>query len=144
MKIGTKGRYGLKAMVDIATESSQSNCVNLKSIALRQGIPENYLEQIISLLKKAGFVKSVRGAAGGYCLNVSPSELTVGDILRVLEGSLSPVVCVETGGVSCGINSCESCVTKGVWEKIYDKTNEVVDSITLESLINSEGDVIIG
>lgn len=135
MKISTRGRYGLKAMIDLDMESVSGKCVNLKSIAERQGIPENYLEQIIAILKKSGFVKSIRGAQGGYILNRPSSEITVGDILRALEGSLSPVNCVESGDAACGTGDCETCSTKSVWGKIYESLNDVVDSITLEDLV---------
>ncbi|MDR2903807.1 MAG: Rrf2 family transcriptional regulator [Clostridiales bacterium] len=134
MKISTRGRYGLKAMIDLDIESGGGKCICLKSIAERQGIPENYLEQIIAILKKAGFVKSIRGAQGGYILNKPSNEITVGDILRALEGSLSPVNCVESGDAACGTGDCGTCPTKSVWGKIYNSLNDVVDSITLEDL----------
>ena len=90
MKISTRGRYGLKAMVDIAA-NSQSGCVSLKSIAERTNLSESYLEQLIAPIKKAGLVKSVRGANGGYTLAKTPQEISVGDILRVVEGPLELV-----------------------------------------------------
>lgn len=135
MKISTRGRYGLKAMIDLDTESIGGKCVCLKSIAERQGIPENYLEQIIAILKKSGFVKSIRGAQGGYILNKPSADITVGDILRALEGSLSPVNCVESGDAACGTGDCDTCATKSVWGRIYESLNGVVDSITLEDLV---------
>ncbi len=139
MKISTRGRYGLKAMVDLA-ENYGEKCVPLSTIAKRQGLSENYLEQLIAPLKKAGFVKSVRGAQGGYILNKPPMEISVGDILEVLEGSLSPVDCVEggaedTAAQGCGTVGCKNCTTKTVWEKIYDSINEVLSGISLYSLI---------
>jgi len=149
MKISTRGRYGLKAMVDIAAQctckdctSGKSfspctcNCVNLKSIAERQGISEPYLEQLIAPLKRAGLVKSVRGAKGGYVVNKSPKEISVGEILRALEGSLCPVGCLESDNdCTCGNGSCDQCVTRPVWEKIYENLNDVVNSIMLEELV---------
>jgi Rrf2 family protein len=132
MKISTKGRYGLKAMLDLAVHNSEGQVV-LKSIAERQGISENYLEQLFAVLKKAGLVKSLRGSQGGYALGASADSITVGSILRALEGSLSPVECVaEDSHNTCIRQDC--CVTKGLWEKIRDSINEVVDSTTLGSL----------
>lgn len=138
MKISTRGRYGLRAMVDIAIHANEK-CISLKSIAERQGISESYLEQIISPLKKGGFVKSMRGSQGGYILNKNPENISVGDILRALEGNLSPVECVDnaTSGenVSCAKGVCSGCVTKSVWEKIYESLNDVIDNITLKDLV---------
>lgn len=135
MKMSTKGRYGLKAMVDIAANCGigQENCVSIKSVANRQNISESYLEQLIAPLKKAGFVKSTRGAQGGYVLAKSPSEITVGEILRVLEGSLDVVECTSNKD-ACGSGNCNNCVTKNVWEKLSESMNEAADSITLEML----------
>ncbi|MCX8130691.1 MAG: Rrf2 family transcriptional regulator [Clostridia bacterium] len=133
MKLSTKGRYGVKAMLDLAVHSSEGQ-IALKNIAERQDISENYLEQLFAILRKSGLVKSIRGAQGGYILSQSPENITVGSILRALEGSLAPVECVtETDPIHC--NRSEKCVTKIVWSKIRDKVNEVVDSITLADLI---------
>ncbi len=133
MKLSTKGRYGLKAMLDLAVHNSEGQVV-LKSIAERQAISENYLEQLFAILKKAKLVKSIRGSQGGYVLATSADNISVGDILRALEGSLAPVDCVAEGHpVSCSRYDC--CVTKGIWKKIRDSINTVVDSTTLESLV---------
>lgn len=133
MKISTRGRYGLKAMLDLAIHNSEGQVV-LKSIAERQGISENYLEQLFAVLKKAGLVKSIRGSQGGYVLGDSAENISVGSILRALEGSLSPVECVaEDNSTVCNRQDC--CVTKGLWEKIRNSINEVVDSTSLESLV---------
>ena len=135
MKISTRGRYGLRAMADLASQDNEAS-VTLKSIAERQGISEHYLEQLAAVLKKAGFVKSVRGSKGGYHLVLPPEDISVGDILRALEGPLYPVECVSDAGDStCGAAGCEGCVTKPVWEKIYSSLSGVVDSITLKDLI---------
>ena len=136
MKISTRGRYGLRAMADLASFSSGES-VTAKSIAERQGISEHYLEQLMAALKKAGFVKSIRGSRGGYQLSVPPESLSVGDILRVLEGPLYPVDCIsETADASCGESICKICVTRPVWEKIYESLSGVVDSISLKDLIS--------
>ena len=108
MKISTKGRYALRLMLDLAMHST-GNPVSLKDVAKRQGISDKYLEQIISILNRAGYVKSVRGAQGGYMLRRDPEEYTVGMILRLTEGSLAPVSCIEEDEVSC--DRQESCVT---------------------------------
>ncbi|MCX7842493.1 MAG: Rrf2 family transcriptional regulator [Clostridia bacterium] len=134
MKLSTKGRYGVKAMLDLALHNSEGQ-VSLKSIAERQEISENYLEQLFASLRKANLVKSIRGSQGGYMLAAEPANITIGSILRALEGSLAPVDCVmETDPAKCKRSDC--CVTKFVWQKIRDSINEVVDSITLEDLIN--------
>ncbi|HOQ37398.1 MAG TPA: Rrf2 family transcriptional regulator [Acetivibrio sp.] len=133
MKLTTKGRYGVKAMIDLALQGSEEP-VSLKSIAERQNLSENYLEQLFAVLKKSGLVKSVRGAQGGYLLAGNPADITIGSILRSLEGSLAPVDCVlEEDPVKC--DKSDSCITKFVWEKIRDSVNSVVDSITLADLI---------
>ncbi|HOV27472.1 MAG TPA: Rrf2 family transcriptional regulator [Pseudobacteroides sp.] len=133
MKLSTKGRYGVKAMLDLALHSSEGN-VSLKSIADRQELSENYLEQLFASLRKAGLVKSIRGAQGGYILADSPDNISVGAILRALEGSLAPVSCVSEYNES-PCDKYSFCVTKMIWEKMMDGVNQVVDSISLQSLI---------
>ena len=134
MKLSTKGRYGLKAIIDLAANSKEGNVV-LKSIAERQGISESYLEQLFAALKKAKLIKSVRGSQGGYSLAHDPENITVGDILRALEGSLAPTDCVTD---NCEARHCgyqDLCVSRSVWEKIRDGINNIVDNITLEELV---------
>ena len=133
MKISTKGRYALRLMIDLAM-NSVGEPVRLKDVAKRQGISEKYLEQIISVLNRAGYVKSIRGAQGGYLLRRAPEEYTVGMILRLTEGSLAPVTCVEDGDFPC--ERQENCVTVILWKKINDAINSVVDSITLQDLVD--------
>lgn len=108
--------------------------ISLKDIAARQGISDKYLEQIISILNKAGYVKSVRGAQGGYMLRREPSEYTAGMILRLTEGSLAPVACVEDEEVEC--DRLDSCVTVILWKRINEAINGVVDSVTLQDLVD--------
>ena len=139
MKVSTRGRYGLRAMADLAMAAGDDKCVSLKSVAERQGISEHYLEQLILPLKKAGVVNSMRGAQGGYKLARAAADITVGEILRALEGSLAPVDCIAEGEASCGNADCDCCPTKQVWGKIYDSLNDVVDSITLHALVNGKG-----
>ena len=135
MKVSTKGRYGLRAIVDIAVYG-KDNCVSLNSIADRIGVSENYLEQLVRMLRDAQLVESIRGAQGGYRLNRSPEDITVREVLEVLEGSLYPVDCLDDtqDESSCGEGICEACVTKIVWEKIYTSLTDVVDSITIYDL----------
>lgn len=135
MKISTKGRYALRLMLDLAINNT-GEYITIKSIAARQEISEKYLEQIISLLNRAGYVKSVRGAQGGYKLAKDPAEYTVGMILRLTEGSLVPVDCLEDGNDEC--SRCDSCVTKEVWQELYVAISSVVDRITLQSLVDKQ------
>jgi len=133
MKLSTKGRYGVMAMLDLALNNSAGQ-ISLKSIAERQNISENYLEQLFATLRKAGLVKSIRGSQGGYILARSSDSITVGSILRALEGSLAPVDCVvEDEPSECMRSEC--CATKLVWERIRDSINKVVDSISLDDLV---------
>ena len=131
LKISTKGRYALRLMLDLAM-CEKGKYIALKDISQRQDISVKYLEQIISVHSRAGFVRSVRGSGGGYMLARDPEEYTVGMILRLTEGSLAPVACLEYEPNDCP--RAESCVTLGVWEKLYKAINDVVDNITLADL----------
>lgn len=138
MKLSTKGRYGVSAMYDLALQYGRGP-ISLKSVAQRQDISEHYLEQLMGTLRKAGFVKSVRGAQGGYTLTKDPSQITVGDIIRVMEGPIAPVDCLLEGKVDN--NYCKRaniCVTRGVWAKVRDSINQVLDSISLADLCKEE------
>lgn len=132
MKISTKGRYALRLMLDLATYNTGIPN-SIKDIAKRQQISEKYLEQIISVLNKAGYVRSIRGAQGGYILKKDPKEYTVGMILRLTEGDLAPVSCVGEEGAECERRS--SCVTVRIYEQINDAINNVVDNITLADML---------
>lgn len=132
MKISTKGRYAVRVMLDLALNNS-GECIKVKEIAGRQGISEKYLEQIIAVLNKAGYVKSVRGAQGGYRLARDPEEYTVGMVLRLTEGSLAPVACLEDDYGVC--ERCDTCETLQVWKDIYDAVNNVVDHVTIADLV---------
>ena len=133
MKISTKGRYALRLMTDLAAHQNEGY-IPIKTIAQRQGISDKYLEQIISVLARAGYVRSVRGAGGGYMLAHAPEDYTVGMILRLTEGSLAPVSCLETEENLC--ERSESCPTLFIWERLYDAINEVVDHITIKDIID--------
>lgn len=146
MKLSTRGRYGLKAMFDLALNYGDGP-ISLTSIAERQAISVNYLEQLISPLKKASLVKSVRGAQGGYMLSKNPEDITVGIILTTLEGPLAPTDCVVVDGDEETCDHSGYCVTKVIYEKIYESITSVVNSITLKHMIddfkNNEESLII-
>ena len=133
MKLSTKGRYGLRALIDLAQYSAETP-VSITSISARQNLSERYLEQLMSMLKKAGLVKSVRGAGGGYVLAKDMAEISVGEVLRALEGSLEPVECagLEPDG-EC--KASDYCVTKYVWQRINDSISRTVDEIRLDQLV---------
>lgn len=132
MKFSTKGRYGLRALVDLAVYAKNEH-VALYSIAERQSISTNYLEQVFSVLRKSGLVKSVKGAQGGYVLSEAPADIKVGRILRALEGPLSVIdEDVENAGDS--ETSIQQCIRLCVWDKMNESLNNVADSMTLEDL----------
>lgn len=133
MKLSTKGRYGLRAIIDLA-RYSENEPVSINSIAARQKISEGYLEQIVSLLKKGGLVKSIRGAFGGYVLAKDAKDISVGDVLRALEGSLEPVKCGAFHPEEA-CSAADGCVTKYVWQKINESITQTVDGICLEELV---------
>ena len=132
MKISTKGRYALHMMLELACREDNQP-VSIKDIAKSQGISEKYLEQIISLLNKAGYVHSIRGAQGGYRLTKDPKEYTVGMILRQTEGNPAPVACIGDDKEVCDRKA--SCITVRIYEKINDAVNDVVDHITLADMV---------
>lgn len=135
VKISTKGRYALRLMIDLA-ENGDKGYVTIKNISERQEISNKYLEQIISVLTHAGFVKSARGAQGGYKLAKPAGQYTVGSILRLIEGSLVPVACMEDKPNKCP-RSC-SCETLPLWEKLNGAISGIVDNITLADLLNGK------
>ena len=124
MKLSTKGRYGLRAMVDIAVYS-QDSPVPISAIAERQNISVRYLEQLLPKLKKAGIIKSIR----------DPKDISAGDILRTLEGDLTPIDCAAFTGDTSTCSGTKFCVTKTVWKRINDSVQQAVDSITLQELM---------
>ena len=132
MKISTKGKYGLRAMIDLA-QSSEQEAVSISSIAQRQKISESYLEQLVAKLKKAGLVVSIRGAAGGYRLARPAAGISVGDVLRALEGDVRAVIC--TAQTEEGCEGEELCVTKYVWQRINESIEKTVDEMMLDQLV---------
>lgn len=132
MKLSMRGRYGIHAMYDLASHYGDAP-QSIKSIAERQGIPEAYLEQLFASLRRDGLVQSIRGAQGGYRLSRMPSDMTVGDVLRSLEGGLHLVDCLieeESCGKSC------ACPSRIVWTRIRDGLNSIVDGISLQDMID--------
>lgn len=133
MILSTKGRYGVKAAFDLALHYGEGP-IPLKSIAERQNLSDPYLEQLIAILRKDGLVTSVRGAQGGYMLSRDPSKITVGDILRSLEGPLAPSECV----LDDQDNECiraDYCVTRIIWERIKESIDNVINSISLQDMV---------
>ena len=135
MKISTKGRYALRMLIDLA-QNSDKGFVALKDIALRQGISKKYLEQIVPLLNSAGVLNTNRGYQGGYKLSAAPEKYTVGDILRLTEGNLAPVACLEQSPNTC--SRCDSCITLPIWQGLHNVINEYLDSITLQDIIDRQ------
>ena len=133
MRISTKGRYGLRAMVDLAVYS-RGDHLSLKSIAERQNISEGYLEQVFSILRKSGLINSIKGSQGGYALADRPEAITVGKVLRVLEGNLS--VIDEKSMEELTNDRIEDCIRETVWNTINESIDDVVDNITLEKLMS--------
>ena len=139
MKISSKGRYALRLMLDLALNNN-GEPVRIKDIAARQEISDKYLEQIISTLNKAGYVKSIRGPQGGYRLTREPEKYTVGMILRLTEGSLAPVPCLDDE-----INSCDrqdTCVTLRLWQMLNTAIADIVDKVTLADLMEWHEEIL--
>jgi Rrf2 family protein len=138
MRISTKGQNAIKLMLDLASYGDGAK-VKVKDIAKRQNISEKYLEQIIGLLQKAGLVKGIRGAHGGYFLCVAPECITVGNILRVAEGNLSPTDCVGQQGSPC--ENKDTCVSFRLWEKLDNTINDLLESITLADMLSWQEEI---
>lgn len=132
MIVSTKGRYALRVMIDLAEQHKQER-VPLKEIAERQEISQKYIEAIMTILSKNGFVDAVHGKGGGYRLNKAPEDYKVGDILRLTEGSLSPVACLEKGAEVCPRK--DNCRTLPLWTKLDELVENFLDSVTLADLI---------
>lgn len=131
MKLSTKGRYGVKAMVDLAIHYGGAP-VSIKTISQRQNISEYYLEQLFSPLRKAKLIKSIRGAQGGYILSKHPKDITVAEIMEILEGPIEISECID--GVPCDNVDC--CATRLLWKKIKNSIDEVMESVTLQDIVN--------
>jgi len=134
MIVSTKGRYALRVMIDLAEQHTQDR-TPLKEIAERQAISQKYIEAIMTLLSKNGFVEAVHGKGGGYKLNKKPEEYRVGDILRLTEGTLSPVACLEKDAPECPRKAV--CRTLPLWTKLDDLVENYLDSVTLADLMKN-------
>lgn len=135
MKISTKGRYAMRMLLDLA-EHQNCGFIALKDIAKRQHISKKYLEQIIPIFNNSGILKTTRGAQGGYQLAKSPEKYTVGEILRLTEGNLSPVACLEEDPISC--ERREECSMLPVWQGLSTVINEYLDGITLQDILEQK------
>lgn len=135
MKISTKGRYALRMLLDLA-EHQNCGFIALKDIAERQNISKKYLEQIIPLFNKSGILKTTRGSQGGYQLSKTPDKYTVGDILRLTEGSLSPITCLEQDPIGC--ERSNQCPMLPVWQGLSHVINEYLDGITLQDILDQQ------
>jgi Rrf2 family protein len=135
MKISTKGRYALRLMIDLA-QNYDNGYITIKSISERQEISVKYLEQIINVLSRAGFVKSTRGPQGGYRLAKPAGEYTAGMILRQIEGSLVPVACMEDEPNQCP--RCDKCATLELWKQLDEAISGVIDRVTLADLLEKQ------
>jgi Rrf2 family cysteine metabolism transcriptional repressor len=133
MKITYKGDYALKAILDLSYNYKEGNVVPLTDISKRQDIPEKYLEQIMLILKRAGYVSSKRGIGGGFYLQKSPGELTLGEIIRVIEGSVEPIACGVEDYNCCGEE--EKCAFREVWLKVTRAITDIVDTVTFEYMM---------
>lgn len=134
MRLSTKGRYGVLAMVELALQYGEGP-VSIKEIAEKQNFSDSYMEQLFSTLKNAGLVKSLRGARGGYILAKDPDKIMVGEIIRALEGPIEFAECIDGGGNMTCIKSPE-CVTRGLWKEISDNIRNVIDNRSLQDLLN--------
>jgi len=133
LRLSTKGRYGVLAMVELALQYGDGP-VSIKEIAEKQNFSDSYMEQLFSTLKNAGLVKSIRGARGGYILAREPSDITVGQIIRALEGPIELAECIDGGGKQICSKSPE-CVTRGLWKDISDSISNIIDNRSLQDLL---------
>jgi len=134
MNISTKGRYGLRALLDLAA-NCEAGPVTLAAISARQNISEGYLEQLMMPLKKNGLVRSMRGARGGYVLARPAAEISVGEVFETLEGPITIASCVGTNSQPCDMAS--GCATKALWQEVHEKIAETMFAYSLEDLLNN-------
>ena len=137
MKISTKGRYALRMLLDLA-EHKNDGYIALKDIAARQNISKKYLEQIIPILNRSDILSANRGYQGGYRLAKSPEHYTVGQILRLTEGSLAPVACLDHDPVEC--DRADDCITLPIWKGLHNAITDYLDGITLQDILDSQAE----
>lgn len=138
MMISTRGRYALRVMIDLA-EHQDEGYIPMKDVAKRQGVSLGYMEKILPVLVKNGIVEGLQGKTGGYRLIRKPEEYTLGEILRLTEGSLAPVACLECGAAPC--NKAADCRTLPVWTELDRRINEYLDSVTVADLLKSDANI---
>ena len=137
MKVSTKGRYALRMLLDLA-KNKDNGFISLKEIAERQGISKQYLEQIVTLLNTSNILRANRGKQGGYMLARDPSQVSVGQILRITEGSLAPVACLDDDVNQCG--RADFCITLPIWKELDRVISEYLDSVNLQSILDQNQD----
>ena len=135
MTVSTKGRYAIRFMLDLALHNT-GEPVRIKDVSARQEISDKYLEQVVAMLNKAGFVRSIRGPQGGYVLTRDPKDYTMGQILRLTEGDMVPVACLADEVNQC--DRADSCVTLHFWKRLDDAISDVIDHTTLADLVEDE------
>ena len=135
MTISTKGRYALRIVIDIA-ENSNGEFIPMKTVAQRQGLPLKYLEHILPILKQNNIIDGIHGKGGGYRLTRRPEEYTVGEILRLVEGDLAPVACLECGAKPC--DKVDRCRTIAMWREFHKLIDDFFDGITVKDLMSEE------
>ena len=138
MMISTRGRYALRVMIDLA-EHQEDGYTPMKDVAKRQSVSLGYMEKILPVLVKNGIVEGLQGKTGGYRLIRKPEEYTLGEILRLTEGSLAPVACLECGATPC--DKATDCRTLPVWTELDRKINEYLDSVTVSDLLKSDPNI---
>lgn len=139
MKMSTKGRYSVTALYELALHYGEGP-VSLKTVAQSQGLSENYLEQLMVPLRRAGLVQSTRGAQGGYMLAKKPADITIGSIIITVEGPIAVVDCLlaDAGAAEQKCAKACDCVTRGIWERVCDSISQVLESITLQTLLDND------
>jgi Rrf2 family cysteine metabolism transcriptional repressor len=135
MNFSTRGRYGLRALADMALHATEGP-VALRVVAERQNISESYLEQVFTILRKAGLVRSIRGAQGGYELSRPAKDITAGEILCILEGPIVPVHCVDMSNSKTGCENEKACITRPFWEELRDNINSFLDQTSLQDIVD--------
>ena len=133
MRISYKGDYALKAILELAIRYGKNDAVSINEIASGGDMPENFLEQILLTLKRGGFVKSKRGINGGFYLAKHPREITVGDVIRFIEGPIEPISCVEDGYKGC--KDLKNCILRDVWKEVGRSISIVIDTVNFEELV---------
>jgi Rrf2 family protein len=131
MKITHKGDYALKAVLDLAIHYNEG-LVTIQAIAKRIDAPSKFLEQVLLELKRGGFIESRRGKVGGYMLSKAPKDITLGDIVRFVDGPLEPIACVSPDYCDCG--DLYKCAFRPIWQKVFKATSDIVDHVTFEDL----------